>query len=136
MTIGKYPKTATLPSLGRKGTVPVASASGESGATAQQEPCPACLKELSLLRSGIILPGSMGQPGVCWRCPLGVALSQMTQWNQCCCHQMCPVPKPWQPAVPRAFPGTSQGRGKVENEEKGRSPTTNQPFSWALPLKS
>lgn len=55
---------------------------------------------------------------------------------QRCCHQMCPVPKPWQPAVPRAFPGTSQGRGKVENEEKGRSPTTNQPFSWALPLKS
>lgn len=136
MTIGKYPKTATLPSLGRKGTVPVASASGESGATAQQEPCPACLKELSLLRSGIILPGSMGSRGLLALSFRSSSVPDDSVEYRCCCHQMCPVPKPWQPAVPRAFPGTSRGRGKVENEEKGKSPTTNQPFSWALPLKS
>lgn len=130
MTIGKYPKTATLPSLGRKGTVPVASASGESGATAQQEPCPACLKELSLLRSGIILPGSMGQPGVSWRCPLGAAPSQMTQWNIGAAATRC-VLSPSRGSL--RYPGHSLapprggGRWKMRKREGAQPPTSLSP---------
>lgn len=126
VTIGKYPKTATLPSWEKKGTV----------GRVEQELTGA----LPSLSEGAVPAQEWDHSsffhgaGIDFL-SLSFRNSSVPAEHQHCCHQMCPVPKPPQPVVPRTFPGTSQPWGKVENEEKGRSPTTKQPCPGHSPEK-